>query len=171
MRPTRSELDSYWDRRKNLRYYQEVVRLAKKHAANAQSVIDVGSHISLVLDSLTWIPERTAIDKNVMPRAKGARNLREDFLSYEPPMAFDLSICLQVLEHVVDPTEFTRRLFKISEVTIVSVPYKWAPGTLDQHLHDPVDEEKLSSWAGRPWRDCSVVTDSGKKRLIVVFKK
>src|SRR5687767_5407975 len=54
--------DAYWKSRKHLRYYNDVLRLGKRWAGDAKTVIDVGSgNLPLILE-LTWIPSKTSLD-------------------------------------------------------------------------------------------------------------
>ena len=65
--------------------------------------------------------------------------------------------CLQVLEHIPDPTAFARKLFECGQVVIVSVPYRWEAGACSEHIHDPVDERKLREWLGGDWAERTIL--------------
>jgi hypothetical protein len=172
-RPNPDALDGsgkdYWEVRKNYRYFTDVVRLARQHAGNAQSVLDVGPRDTPFVRELAWIPAKTALDLQFMPMIVGATNLQGDFLQYQPERPFDLVLCLQVLEHLDDPTTFARKLLATGKTVIISVPYRWPLGTCKWHPQDPIDEEKLLGWMGRPFIDKSIVTDQGAQRIIGVF--
>lgn len=113
----------YWTTRKNLNYYKEVIKLAKKYSPNAKSVIDVGSHNSEFLTQFDWIPNKTAIDIMRTPSIPGADNIMGDFMKYEPKHPFDLVLCLQVLEHLESPGVFVQKLLETGKIAIISVPY------------------------------------------------
>jgi hypothetical protein len=163
--------DDYWAARRRLRYYGEVVRLARRWAGDARSVIDVGSgNLPLVLE-LDWIPSKTSLDFYHRGRLPGCTNLRADFMAYAPPQRLDLVVCLQVLEHLQRPDLFAAKLLQTGRTVIISVPYRWPKGRTASHLHDPIDQEKLLGWTKKPWIDEVVVReDAGDERLIVVLE-
>jgi len=92
--------EQYWRRRKRMRYYQEVLRLAQAHAPTARSVIDIGSMNSPFIKQFRWIPAKTALDIYEQGRLRGVTNIKADFLTWTPPRRYDLVLCLQVLEHL-----------------------------------------------------------------------
>ena len=161
--------ESYWNTRKNLHYYVDVVRLARQHAGDARSVIDVGPRDTPFVLQLDWIPSRTALDIDFAPTIPDTTNIQADFLQYQPVEKFDLVLCLQVLEHLDDPRTFAQKLFATGKTVILSVPYMWPLGFCEYHLQDPIDEAKILSWTGRPFVDKSIVTDDGLRRIIGVF--
>lgn len=160
----------YWEVRKNYRYFTDVVRLAKAHAPDAKSVLDVGPRDTPFVRELAWIPEKTALDLEFQPTIEGATNLQGDFLQYRPEKPFDLVLCLQVLEHLDDPTTFARKLLATGRTVIISVPYRWPLGMCKWHPQDPIDEEMLLGWTGRPFLEKSIVKDEGSERIIAVFR-
>lgn len=160
----------YWEVRKDREYYRKAVEMARRHAPDAASAIDVGPHETPFLDFIDWVPRKTAIDLRVLPKVRDATNLMGDFMEFEPGGAFDLVFCLQVLEHLVDPVPFAQKLLRVGRVAIISVPYKWPKGRCRFHPQDPVDEAKLQAWTGRAWLESIVVKEKGKARLIAVFR-
>jgi hypothetical protein len=163
--------DRYWKNRKHLRYYGEVIRLAKQWAGGAKTVIDVGSgNLPLILE-LAWIPSKTSLDFYKVGRLPGCTNLRTDFMAYAPPQPFDLVLCLQVLEHLEHPDSFAAKLLQTGRTVIISVPYRWPQGRSASHLHDPIDQQKLLGWTKKEWIEEVVVREaSGDERLIVVLE-
>ncbi|WP_299413460.1 hypothetical protein [Acaryochloris sp. IP29b_bin.148] len=160
--------NDYWEKRKTLDYYKKVIKLAKKHSPEAQSVIDVGTHISQTITRLDWIPDKTAIDLKHLPEIPGARNIQCDFMTFKPEQRYDLVLCLQVLEHLDCPELFTDKLLKIGKKVIISVPYKWPEGQCQYHVQDPVDEDKLLSWTHKSWIEMAIAHDRAK-RMVAVF--
>jgi len=159
----------YWNRRKQLDYYGEVVRLAKRHSPAGGSVIDVGSNKAETLLELHWFEKRVALDILYPPRAKAVTSIQVDFMEYEPEIEFDLVLCLQVLEHLEEPAPFAQKLLKTGRTVIISVPYNWPKDQHETHLQDPVDQEKLTSWTGQTPLESQVVAN-GAERLIAVYQ-
>lgn len=159
----------YWRTRKRSAYYQEVVRLAQLHGKPGGSVLDVGAHETKVLSCLTGFSRRVALDRGVISKQRGVETVRANFLKWEPTERFDLVLCLQVLEHVPDATTFAQRLFAAGRTVILSVPYRWPRGKCKEHVHDPVDEDKLRDWTGRDPTFSVVITDKSA-RLIAVYE-
>jgi hypothetical protein len=160
---------AYWQRRQHMQYYQEVIRLARTHAPQARTVLDVGARDTPVVVKLDWIPSRTAIDFEVAPDVPGVTGIKGDFLEFRPAEVFDLVICLQVLEHLDRPEAFARKLLETGRTVIVSVPYQWPEGFCLEHVQDPIDESKLLGWVGRQPIDKAIVTDDRLARFIGVF--
>jgi hypothetical protein len=156
----------YWERRRRMAYYSEVVRLARKWEPGGGRVIDVGAGPTRLLSRLDWFAERVALDRNWIPRQPGVQRLRAE---YEAPRPFALVLCLQVLEHLGDPAPFARKLLVTGRTVIVSVPYRWPAGLSPGHVQDPVDEAKLARWMGREPADSCVVHDE-RPRLIAVYR-
>ena len=163
--------DDYWRSRKHLRYYSEVLRLAKQWAGDARTVIDVGSgNLPLILE-LDWIPMKTSLDFYRKGRLPRCTNIKADFMTYAPPGAFDLVLCLQVLEHLECPEVFIEKLLHTGRIVVISVPYRWPEGQSKYHVQDPIDENKLLAWTKKPWIDQVVVKEAnGEERIIVVLQ-
>ncbi len=160
--------DAYWSERKQFNYYAEVVRLSRLYVPNGGSVIDVGAGYAHLLRRFDWFTHRVALDPNTIRRQRGIERLCIDFFEYRPETPFDLVLCLQVLEHLDDPTRFAQKLFATGQTVIISVPYRWPAGFYQPHVQDPVDEEKLASWTGRTPTATLKVRD-GRERLIAVY--
>jgi hypothetical protein len=167
-KPQLDEPADYWQERKTMRYYREVIRLARKYAPAARSVLDVGPNGTPLVCELDWIPSKTVIDLASHP-IPGATCIQGDFLRYQPPQPFDLVLCLQVLEHVGPAGEFAQKLLEAGRVVIVSVPYCWPAGGCKHHVHDPVDEDKLLGWMQTPFVDHRIIRDRARDRLVAVI--
>jgi SAM-dependent methyltransferase len=160
---------AYRDARRHLRYYDDVVRLTRKHVPEGGRVIDVGAKEVELLTRLSWFRSRVALDtRYVLPR-RGVETVIANFHDYEPDGSFDLVLCLQVLEHLPEPERFARKLLRVGRVVIISVPYRWSAESHQSHIHDPVDEAKLRAWTGAEPIEVSVV-ENGKQRLIAVYR-
>lgn len=160
---------SYWESRKNLHYYKVVLDLAMKHCSHGQSLLDVGAANCEYISWFTSFIIKTRVDIRPTTTILGTETVQMDFMNYSPSRHFDLVLCLQVLEHLENPTNFCVKLLEIGKVVIISVPYKWPKGKCQSHVQDPVDELKLLTWLGKPWRDSKIVKDGSLNRLIVVL--
>jgi hypothetical protein len=161
---------AYWQRRRHMQYYAEVIRLARAHAPDARTVLDVGARDTPVVVDLDWIPSKTAIDFEIEPQVPGVIGIKGDFMAFHPAKPFDLVLCLQVLEHLESPALFARKLLETGATVIISVPHLWPEGFCLEHLQDPIDEQKLLRWTGRPPVDKAIVIDDRLGRFIGVFK-
>lgn len=157
-----------WRKRRHHRYYWEVVRLAKQYVPEGGALIDVGAGQADVVGSLGSFQRRVMLDLNPIRPRRGVDVVQADFREYRPPTAFDLVLCLQVLEHLAEPEAFARRLFDIGRTVIISVPYEWPEGAYPLHVQDPVDEAKLERWTGRQPTVTRIVADE-RERLIAVY--
>jgi hypothetical protein len=138
----------YWRKRSHLLYYQAVRQIVDELGTPGASILDVGSGNSPYLDWFDWAGERISVDIRVPYRSEKVHGLQADILTYDFDKMYDICMCLQVLEHIPDPTPFARRLFELGRVVVVSVPFKWPRGHVKGHLHDPVDHPKLQRWMG-----------------------
>lgn len=162
----------YWERRADSLYLQYVFFLARVVGRDARSVVDVGSNDCPYLEWLDWIPRKVSIDIEAPYQADGVEGHTGDFLEVELNEDFDLALCLQVLEHVPDVVAFARKLLATAPHLIISVPYCWEPGEAD-HIHDPVDENKVAAWFGRKPNYRIVVREPffKKRRMIAYFDR
>lgn len=163
----------YWNRRKDLLYYQVVRILATGLAQGAGSVLDVGSHGSPYLEWFEGVPVRTSLDLVEPYRAEGVTSIVSDYLAWDPDRRYDLVLCLQVLEHVPDARAFARKLLASGRIVIVSVPYRWRPGKSKNHVQDPVTMRKVAGWFGRRPNFAHLVVEpaKGTERLVCVFEE
>lgn len=150
---------SYARRRSHCKYYPAVVRFARQHAPGAETVLEVGPYDTDTLLQLDWIADRTAVDIIRKPRLPRTKNIRADFMTCHPEKKFDLVLCLQVLEHLNEPGPFAHKLLETGHVVIISVPYLWPEHACPAQVQDPVDEEKLLAWTGRPWAAHEIITE------------
>jgi len=171
--PKRTAAEEYWEKRKNSLYFQAIRILVSKLGANAGSIIDVGSASCPYLDWYDWIPQRTSLDLRNPYQSSTVHGIKANFLDWTTDRTYDIATCLQVLEHIPDAQSFAQKILAISNIAIVSVPYKWKPGRNSSHVHDPVDEKKMLSWFGREPNFTYQITEveSGSPRLIQVYER
>lgn len=160
----------YWQKRKYNLYYNKTVQIIDKYFKNCNSVIDVGSNDTRILEEIKNIEKKVAIDLQKLPDIPGVKTIKVDFMEYNPNEYFDLVLCLQVLEHLEDPKPFVQKLFKTGSNIIISVPYRWPESRSKYHLQDPIDEEKLKSWTLKEPHELHVIREyNGIERLIAIY--
>jgi hypothetical protein len=164
---------TYWNRRRDLLYYQVVRILATRLAAEAGSVLDVGSRGSPYIEWFEDVPIRTSLDLVEPYFGEGVTSVTSDFLKWQPDRQYDIVLCLQVLEHVRDATSFARKLLAAGEVVIVSVPYRWRKAQNKAHVQDPVTYRKIVGWFGREpnFSHLVVEPETGTERIVCVFER
>jgi hypothetical protein len=164
--------NAYWSDRLDLLYYQVIRQLVDGLGSRAESMLDVGSKGCPYLGWFPHIPVRYSIDIEQPYSGEGITAITTDFLDWQSDRRFDIVTCLQVLEHVPEPAAFARKLLAAGRVVIVSVPYAWPPGSVADHLHDPVTERKMRSWFGREPNFSFVCREVVKRsdRLIQVYE-
>lgn len=142
-------VDQYWKKRSLMMYYKYIDFMVQAFAADAKSLIDIGTADTQYIENFDWIPNKYALDIKNPYRSASVKSIEMDFLEYEPEEMFDFVTCLQVLEHIPNVEEFARKLLKISNRVLISVPYMWPEGSEDEHIHDPIDLDKVNNWVGR----------------------
>lgn len=162
---------NYWRDRSDLMYYRYLDFILRTVARDAGSLIDVGTGGARYLEWFDWIGERVSFDMYPAEDRPGISSILGDFMTFDFTRRYDVATCLQVLEHVPKPALFLRKIFTISALTVISVPYKWPAGKVDDHLHDPVTRPKLMRWAGRRPNYSLVVAEPFRapRRLIAVY--
>lgn len=165
------ERGGYWRDRMDLMYYQYLDYIMRTVARDAQSMIDVGTANCPYQEWFDWIPDRVSFDRVPPYSSDQVTGIQGDFLTHKFKRRFDVCTCLQVLEHVPEVEAFTKRLLDIADLTIISVPHCWPAHAMEDHIHDPVTQEKLVQWAGREPNYQVVVEEPFRvrKRLIAVF--
>lgn len=166
----------YWRDRAGLDYWQTAIAFAVKYAyCNGPGhLLDVGGGVTLganyLLDPRLSKWTKTAVDPGPGEyRIPGVTLVRSEFERWRPMQTskFDAALCLQVLEHVRDPQSFCEKLFGLSDVVVISIPYQWRAGLVASHRHDPIGEAKLKSWTGRDPIEQRIVDPPG--RLVAVY--
>ena len=166
---------AYWSQRSDMLYYRYVDTVVRTVGAQARSLIDVGTGNCPYLEWFDWIPDKLSVDIRTPYASPTVVGRTGDIHEIDFGTRFDICTCLQVLEHVPDATRFARRLLELSDLVVVSVPFKWSakPRPTPGHVHDPVDRAKLRRWFGRAPNYDIVVREPflpGKsRRLIAVY--
>jgi len=158
---------SYWEKRKNLKYYKKVLEFAETYG-KGRTVLDIGGgQTEYILDIEN--PEKFLVDVKPV-KLEGVDTYTADFMEWGEGLNIDLVTCLQVLEHVGDPSAFMKKIFSISKIAIISVPYKWPEGICGGHIWDPIDMDMFMGWAGREPIDVTIVKERIRERIVAVFK-
>lgn len=163
---------SYWEKRCDLMYYQYFKFIIRCIGVDAKSFLDVGSGNSPYLEWFDWIPQKVSVDKKVPYISENVQGIKGDIHKINFDQVFDICTCLQVLEHVPEVEDFSGRLLEVGKILLISVPYKWPPGSKG-HIHDPVDLGKVVDWFGRKPNWHMVVQEpfagNKGKRMFVLF--
>jgi hypothetical protein len=164
----------YWQGRSDNMYYKYIDYLVRVIGVNSKSIIDVGSGNSPYLEWFSWIEKKVSIDIQAPYGSSTVEAITANILDYNFQEKFDICLCLQVLEHVHDPKPFATRLFDLSDLVIISVPYKWPEGKTKGHINDPVDRAMLEEWTGRKPNYSHIVQEplqksSKSSRLIAIY--
>ncbi len=135
---------TYWEKRrkKNKNYYNETVKLAKRHCPQAKTLIDIGNYGCEYVYEFAWIPHKTVLDitDDIFNLPDSIKKIKHDFLSWEPENQYDLVTCLQVLEHFADASPFIERLLRITRGhLLITLPYNWPKGYAPDHKYDPMN--------------------------------
>lgn len=171
----------YWNSRSHFGYYVLVkawleaisLREATEHASiprtvhDSLSILDVGC-LDTPTASWGFFDQRYTVDIAHDPQLPGVQSFVADFLTWQQPHHMSVVTCLQVMEHLPNGVveEFGAKLRAISDVTIVSVPFMWAPGFEADHRQDPIDLAKFSRFMGGPPDEYAVIKDTKHHRIV-----
>jgi hypothetical protein len=156
-------------------YYRYIDAIVRGVAADAKSLLDVGSASAQYLEEFDWIETKIAVDLKTPYSSASVKGITANFFDYSPDVKFDLVTCFQVLEHVPEAGRFAQKLFEVGRDVLISVPYQWPEKSNAHHVHDPVDRKKLRKWTGRE-PDYSVVVSEvflqeKGQRLIAYYRE
>lgn len=160
-------MENYYNRRKGYNYYKKVQEILE--GMKFSSIIDIGSRKSPVIDHLGKNVKKTMLNIEPLEPKKNMKMITADFYTWNPDIHYDVALCLQVLEHLDKPKEFTEKLFQTAKHVIISVPYKWAKGLCKFHVQDPIDEAKMREWSGRDAKETHIIKDGNRERIIFVY--
>jgi len=157
---------------KRWKYHKVVVKMLED--IEFGRVLELGAdYISVISDSDIMdaqgkFPQQRTIEKKYDHNAMDVPWPVED-------NKYDLFIALQVWEHLGSHISGNhenafREVMRISNMAILSVPYKWKTNNKDSG-HGNIDDDVLSRWTLNlePFKQ-KVVTSGGRKRKIVFFK-
>lgn len=178
--------------RSRLRYYDAAMAMMLPFTANATSAVEVGCVKPAFVRHLSWV-ERKVCVAPYFAAYKGldldasddddddVEYVEADFLTWrgqeydddDDDGIFDVAMSLQVLEHVVDPGAFMKKLLGTARVVVVSVPYMWADcKTKCNHRHHMITADTLKTWSGNATPAVEIIVRerrNGAARLIAVY--
>ena len=162
--------------RTNLQYYKKLLEIicniSKEHTIH--NIIDIGGWHGHFINK-TCPKDKYCFDLKVNSEnvCAGVIPIQGDFLKYDfGDTKYDIVCCCQVLEHIDSDNvaRFATKLFELSNIVIISVPYKWSENFCKWHKQDPVDEKKIFDWVGRKPNESYIVTEkNGVQRIINVY--
>jgi hypothetical protein len=161
---------TYWEKRHNMRYYKVIERYLDD-IGPGEVLLDVGCGETPIV-TYGEFRRRISVDVQPRPGLPGVEAIVGDWMLVKCPFRASVAICLQTLEHLPDRVvcDFARKLRQISDVVLVSVPYKWPVGFCEWHKQDPIDEGKLDLLMGCTATRGEVVTEqNGVRRLVALY--
>ncbi len=168
--------NTYWQARRehNRVYYGHATALAKKYAAGAASLIDVGNRGCEYVYEWDWIHDKTVLDLSdeIFRLDDTVQKIQQDFLAWRPERQYDLVTCLQTLEHFEDPLPFIDKLHRIQkDILLVSLPFMWPADKAPlEHKHDPIDLPTIHAWLGSEPLEQVIATErNGTQRWVGVY--
>ena len=160
---------NYWKNRKNMIYYKLLIEMVNK--LNVKTILDVGNGGCPYVEKFNAEIIETTDQNNVYTSNKINGRLM-NFMNWQSNIKYDLVTCLQVLEHINNVKAFISKLFEVSsKFIIISVPYKWPVGIELQHVHDPIDENKLLEWIGLEPIESVIATEKVRRRKLPVASR
>ena len=89
-----------------------------------ESIIDVGSKNTELLSQITSsYKDKTCLDKKLVANIDNIKSINANFYKWVAPQKYDVVICLQVLEHLDNPSDFAKKLAQeVSGVTVINMP-------------------------------------------------
>lgn len=173
MKPSDYYQGQYWDKERSekpvptkpdRRAHKELIQLLKKHAAQKQSMLDIGCGDGQTYMYAVNDPAKLYVGADISytalrrARRSGIDVVRLDAANKLPfsEQTFDIAICIDVLEHLFNPEGLVleiRRTLKQNSTLIVTVPnIAHFPHRL-RMLGGKFVAGGLAATADTPWRD------------------
>lgn len=176
--------------RSGLRYYDVAMAIMLPFTANATSAVEVGCVKPAFVRHLGWAERKVCVApyfaaykgldldaRDSLDDDDDVEYVEADFLTWRGQEyddgIFDVAMTLQVLEHVVDPGAFMKKLLGTARVVVVSVPYMWANCKRKcNHRHHMITADTLKTWSGNATPAVEIIVrerGNGAARLIAVY--
>ena len=129
-------------------YKYTLCKIINSFSPYYQSIVDVDSGGAY----LEWFPNfahRVVLDKGRSQFNDGIKVEKADLLSWHEEKTFDIALCLQKIENVLDASTFAKRLLSIAKVVVISVPFTNTPEKESFHIHDYITDLKIYEWFGK----------------------
>ena len=164
------DIRKYWRIRQSLRYFQYTYKFVNA-LEECSSILDVGGGPSGFLQKVDprKYTKRVLLDLEQLEfTGEGSTPptmvIEGDFLDTPLPL-FDVVVCLQVMEHILDKHKFATKLLRVAQkYLIVTVPYKWAEESC-------IDENMVASWFKTPFEKKILTQTNEGTRLFCLFRK
>lgn len=161
---------NYWAYRKDYVYLHVCKQIMKIVGSSATTIVDVGSNRTPILEFLPMVTNRYSVDPHTPYLEEGITSVYEDFLLWDSPTNVQFGTCLQVMEHVPNPTDFAQKLLDVCEVVLISVPYLEAPKVNAGHIHSMINLQTIEKWFGKSPNFYYIAREmSGDERIISLF--
>lgn len=162
----------FWSRQGALVCHDLVAGLANGLYLRKEMLLDVCSPTIAHLSRVAGFKDIQLIEPNGQRSDTSYYTIREKFELWTPGAKYQVVTCVHVLEYLPQPRSFARKLLKVGSTVIVVVPDAWPAGVAKGQIHDPITEEKLTEWFGRPpnfsYHCRELLTDYGN--LVAVFE-
>lgn len=159
----------YYKRRRLYRYYVEIKKILEGFGCK-ERILDVGCKNTPII---TWgdFQERYSVDMNDRPNLNGVTKIIGKWPDVKERVPYcNVACCLQTIEHVPDYRLFVDALFEAADTIIISLPYKWKIDQCKEHVHDPIDKDKILRMIGRKHDYDIIVKDAGLERIILTYR-
>jgi hypothetical protein len=111
-----------------------------------------------------------SIDPVTPYTGEGVIPVYQDFAVWQSDEPIEFGTCMQVMEHVKNPSLFAKNLLLLCEVVLISVPYMEPSGLNPGHIHNMINYDTIVDWFGREPNYHYIATElSGDRRIICLF--
>lgn len=168
---------SYWSNRKNYTYYDYVKKICTDLIGVDSSIIDFGCRDTEIIFDLSCKNKYLLDIENIYSKSQRNRIqelkiifLQEDIYHIQYFNRFDISLCLQTLEHLDDPPTAFKKIFDATtKYIIISLPYKWQ--YCKYHKHHMIDENQIFIWTNLKPYITKIISDDSIERIVNIYKK
>lgn len=168
----------YWDSRKHYKYYIYIKYLCNKYIKPNYSIIDFGCRDTEVIFDIKC-KEKYLLDiqntysqqQQIKIKEKNIIFLQKDIYKINYINKFNVSLCLQTLEHLESPSLAFQKIYSATtDYIILSLPYKW--GYCHYHKYHMIEENGIFEWTKKIPVNSLIIEDNNRvKRIVNLYKK